>query len=185
MSHAIGVVELSSIAKGMEVADLMMKSARVDLLVCKTLCPGKYLLMIGGDVGAVSQAVRHGEQQSGSLLVDSLILPNIHASVLPALSGLNPVANRQSAGIVETWSAAACIAAADRAVKAANVTLVRVHMAYGIGGKCYLVLTGDIADVSTAVEVAGQSAGEKGLLVYRSVIPRPHDALWRQLVQEA
>ena len=69
--------------------------------------------------------------------------------------------------------------------RAANVTLVRIHMAFGIGGKCYQVLSGDIADVQTAVDVASQCAGEKGLLVYSSVIPRPHEALWRQLVQEA
>ncbi|OWF66924.1 hypothetical protein B4901_22195, partial [Yersinia frederiksenii] len=42
------------------------------------------------------------------------------------------------------------------------------------GGKCYQVLSGDIADVQTAVEVASQCAGEKGLLVYSAVIPRPH-----------
>ncbi|MBN0386933.1 BMC domain-containing protein, partial [Pseudomonas aeruginosa] len=84
---------------------------------------------------------------------------------------------------VETWSVAACISAADRAVKAANVTLVRVHMAFGIGGKCYMVVAGDIADVDNAVTVASDSAGEKGLLVHRAVIPRPHDALWQQLME--
>ncbi|CNL26366.1 BMC domain-containing protein [Yersinia mollaretii] len=185
MSQAIGIVELSSIAKGMEVCDLMLKSANVKLLVSKTLCPGKYLLMVGGDIGAVSQSVQNGEKHSGHLLVDSIVLPNLHPSVLPAISGLNTVENRQAAGVVETWSVAACITAADRAVKAANVTLVRIHMAFGIGGKCYQVLSGDIADVQTAVEVASQCAGEKGLLVYSTVIPRPHEALWRQLVQEA
>lgn len=65
---------------------------------------------------------------------------------------------------------AACISAADRAVKAANVTPVRVHMAFGIGGKCYMVVAGDIADVDNAVTVASDSAGEKGLLVHRAVI---------------
>ncbi|EEF6476731.1 BMC domain-containing protein [Salmonella enterica] len=85
--------------------------------------------------------------------------------------------------IVETWSVAACISAADRAVKGSNVTLVRVHMAFGIGGKCYMVVAGDVSDVNNAVTVASESAGEKGLLVYRSVIPRPHEAMWRQMVE--
>lgn len=82
---------------------------------------------------------------------------------------------------------AACISAADRAVKGSNVTLVvtlvRVHMAFGIGGKCYMVVAGDVSDVNNAVTVASESAGEKGLLVYRSVIPRPHEAMWRQMVE--
>ena len=84
---------------------------------------------------------------------------------------------------METWSVAACISAADRAVKASNVTLVRVHMAFGIGGKCYMVVAGDVSDVNNAVTVASESAGEKGLLVYRAVIPRPHEAMWRQIVE--
>ena len=184
MSQAIGIVELTSIAKGMEVGDLMLKSASVELLASKTLCPGKYLLMVGGDVSAVDKAVRSGEQAAGTLLVDSVVLSNIHPSVLPAISGLNPAEKQQAVGVVETWSVAACITAADHAVKASNVTLVRIHMAFGIGGKCYQVLTGEISDVKNAVTVASENAGEKGLLVYSTVIPRPHEAMWRQLVQE-
>lgn len=183
MTQAIGILELTSIARGMELGDVMLKSANVQLLLCRTLCPGKFLLMLGGYVGAVQQAIAAGTARAGEMLVDSLVLANIHPSVLPAISGLNVVGQRQAAGIVETWSVAACISAADRAVKAANVTLVRVHMAFGIGGKCYMVVAGDIADVDNAVTVASDSAGEKGLLVHRTVIPRPHDALWQQLME--
>lgn len=183
MSQAIGILELTSIAKGMEAGDAMLKSANVSLLVSKTICPGKFLLMLGGDVGAVQQAIAAGVSLAGEMLVDSLVLANIHASVLPAISGLNAVEQRQAIGIVETWSVAACISAADRAVKASSVTLVRVHMAFGIGGKCYMVVAGDISDVNNAVTVASESAGEKGLLVYRSVIPRPHETMWRQMVE--
>lgn len=174
MTQAIGILELTSIARGMELGDVMLKSANVQLLLCRTLCPGKFLLMLGGDVGAVQQAIAAGTARAGEMLVDSLVLANIHPSVLPAISGLNVVEQRQAAGIVETW---------NRAVKAANVTLVRIHMAFGIGGKCYMVVAGDIADVDNAVTVASDSAGEKGLLVYRAVIPRPHDALWQQLME--
>ena len=170
MTQAIGILELTSIARGMELGDVMLKSANVQLLLCRTLCPGKFLLMLGGDVGAVQQAIAAGTARAGEMLVDSLVLANIHPSVLPAISGLNVVGQRQAAGIVETWSVAACISAADRAVKAANVILVRVHMAFGIGGKCYMVVAGDIADVDNAVTVASDSAGEKGLLVHRAVI---------------
>lgn len=43
MSQAIGILELTSIAKGMELGDAMLKSANVNLLVSKTICPGKFL----------------------------------------------------------------------------------------------------------------------------------------------
>ncbi|AWM79233.1 propanediol utilization protein [Gammaproteobacteria bacterium ESL0073] len=180
--HAIGLVELNSIAKGIEVADAMLKTADVTLLTAKTICPGKYIAMIGGDVAAVNQSVITGAEVGGHLLVDQFILPNIHSSVLPAISGVTQVDKRQALGVVETYSVAACIEAADSAVKAANVTLVRIHMAFGIGGKCYVVLTGDVADTKTAVDIASQTAGEKGLLVYSMVVPRPHSDLWQQLL---
>ncbi|MGL4861219.1 MAG: BMC domain-containing protein [Enterobacteriaceae bacterium] len=182
MYHAIGLVELNSIAKGIEVADAMLKSAQVKLLSAKTLCPGKYMVMVGGEVASVRQSVESGVEVAQHLLVDQFVLPNIHPSILPALSGVSDVNRHQAAGVVETYSVAACIEAADKAVKTANVDLVRIHMAFGIGGKCYLVLTGDVADVTSAVEAASASAGEKGLLVYQMVIPRPHEELWQQLL---
>ena len=132
MSKAVGILELSSIAKGMETGDAMLKSANVELLVSKTLCPGKFLLMLGGDVGAVQQAINSGASLAGEMLVDSLVLPNIHPSLLSAISGLNHVEQHRAIGVVETWSVAACIDAADCAVKAANVILVRVHMAFAL-----------------------------------------------------
>ncbi|MBN0639054.1 BMC domain-containing protein, partial [Pseudomonas aeruginosa] len=121
----------------------MLKSANVQLLVIRSLCTGKQALMLGGYARVVRKPRGRGLGRAGEMLVDSLVLANIHPSVLPAISGLNVVGQRQAAGIVETWSVAACISAADRAVKAANVTLVRVHMAFGIGGKCYMVVAGD------------------------------------------
>ncbi|TGD68140.1 propanediol utilization protein, partial [Salmonella enterica subsp. enterica serovar Poona] len=112
-----------------------------------------------------------------------LVRAKMHPSGRPAISGLTRADKRQAVGIVETWSVAACISAADRAVKGSNVTLVRVHMAFGIGGKCYMVVAGDVSDVNNAGTVGSDSAGEQGLLVYRSVIPRPHEAMWRQMVE--
>lgn len=182
MHKAIGLIELSSIAKGIEVTDAVLKSADVELLIAKTICPGKYIVMVGGEIAAVNQSVAAGEALAGHLLVDQFVLNNIHPSVLPAISGVTQVDEIQALGVVETYSVAACIAAADSAVKAANVTLVRVHMAYGIGGKCYLVLNGEISAVKTAVQVGSQSAGEKGLLVYSTVIARPDKQLAKQLI---
>ncbi len=162
----------------------MLKSANVQLLLCRTLCPGKFLLMLGGDVGAVQQAIAAGTARAGEMLVDSPVLANIHPSVLPAISGLNVVGQRQAAGIVETSERGGVHQRRrPRGESGQRHPRVRVHMAFGIGGKCYMVVAGDIADVDNAVTVASDSAGEKGLLVHRAVIPRPHDALWQQLME--
>ena len=121
MTRAIGILELTSIAgdgAGRRHAEKRERTAPA----LQNPLPGKFLLMLGGDVGAVQQAIAAGTARAGEMLVDSPVLANIHPSVLPAISGLNVVGQRQAAGIVETWSVAACISAADHAVKAANVT---------------------------------------------------------------
>ena len=55
--NAIGIVETSSIAKGFEIADSVLKAANVSLVVNRTICPGKYMVLIGGDVDAVNLRV--------------------------------------------------------------------------------------------------------------------------------
>ena len=47
-------------------------------------------------------------------------------------------------------------------------------MAFGIGGKAYCVLCGEVAAVKTAVATGSALAAEKGFLVSSIVIPRPH-----------
>jgi len=180
--HAIGLVELTSIAKGFEVCDAMAKTANVSVLVAKSICPGKYIVMVGGDVAAVRQSVEAGEKLAGSSIVDRFVIPNVHPSVLPAISGGNSIDEVLALGIIETYSVAATIEAADAAVKAAGVIPLRMHLAFGIGGKSYVVLSGDIADMNAAVEAGSAVASDKGFLVNRVVIPRPHKQLIDQIM---
>ena len=57
MKLAIGMVELNSIARGIETCDYMVKAAQVDLLRASTVCPGKYLVLISGDTGDVKASM--------------------------------------------------------------------------------------------------------------------------------
>jgi len=173
MIHAIGLVELTSIAKGIEVSDIMAKTADVTILVAKTICPGKYIVLAGGDVSAVQQSITAGAELGAEYVVDQFIIPNVHQSILPAIGGGNEVTQVRAIGVVETYSVAASIEAADAAVKAADVLPLRLHMAFGIGGKSYCVLTGEVAAVKTAVAVGSDVAAQRGLLVANAVIPRP------------
>ncbi|MDR2819819.1 MAG: BMC domain-containing protein [Desulfovibrio sp.] len=172
--HAIGLIESSSIAKGIEFSDVMAKTAEVTILVAKTVCPGKYIVMVGGDVAAVRQSVLTGLEVAPEVVVDHFIIPNIHPTVLPAISGGTVVDKVGAIGVLEMYNLAATIEATDAAVKAASVIPIRMHLAFGIGGKSYVVLTGDVADVNTAVAAGAAVASEKGLLVQQIVIPRPH-----------
>lgn len=182
MFHAIGLIELNSIAKGIEAADAMMKTADVGLIVSKSICPGKYIAMVSGDVSAVNQSVERGKEVAGSVLVDSFVIPNISQSIMPAISGVTPISKVEAVGVIETFSVATAIESCDAAIKAATVTPIRLHLAFGIGGKCYYVLTGDVADVKTAVDAGVNIASERGLLVQYTVIPRPNEELIKTLI---
>jgi microcompartment protein CcmL/EutN len=170
------MVEFTSIAKGIDAADIMSKTAEVEILVMKTLCPGKFMVLVSGDVSSVQQAVSAGAELGADTVVDQFVIPNVHPSILPAIGGGNdiPLPEIRAIGVIETYSVASAIEATDAAVKAASVEPLRLHLAFGIGGKSYCVLTGEVAAVKAAVEVGSALAGEKGLLVHQLVIPRPH-----------
>ncbi|HWR28719.1 MAG TPA: BMC domain-containing protein [Negativicutes bacterium] len=174
MIHAIGLVEFTSIAKGIEAADIMAKTADVEIQVMKTLCPGKFMVLVSGDVSSVQQSVSAGVELAADTVVDSFVIPNIHPSILPAIGGGNELPVIKAVGVIETYSVASSIEATDAAVKAAEVQPVRLHMAFGIGGKAYCVLCGEVAAVKTAVETGSALAAAKGFLVSSIVIPRPH-----------
>lgn len=173
MLSAIGLIELTSIAKGIEVADTILKTADVEIVFNRTICPGKFMVMAAGDIDAVKASIEAGLEMGGDTVVDELIIPNIHPDVFPAISGTRVIEHTDALGIIETFSVASIIEAADAAVKAANVQLMEIHLAMAIGGKGYLTLTGDVAAVSAAVDAGAEYIRIKGLLVNKVVIPHP------------
>lgn len=179
MINAIGCIELNSIARGYVVTDAMLKAADVEIIFNRTICPGKFMVMISGDVASVEAAVETGLRIGGGEVVDDLIIANVHPDVFPAISGTRLVEETGALGIIETFSVASIVEAADAAVKAANVQLLEVHMAMAIGGKGFVTLTGDVASVTAAVEAAANKIKSKGLLVGMEVIAQPRKEILR------
>ncbi len=169
---AIAAVETSSIAQGVVTADGMLKRAEVELLQSTTLSPGRYWVLIGGEVAAVRSAHGRGVELAAETLLDQLFLPQLHAGVLPALRGVVPTGLEDSLGLLETLTAASAIVAADVAAKAANVTIRDLRLANGIGGKGVVTLSGAVSDVQAAVEAGRADALRRGLLARAVVIPR-------------
>ena len=179
MATAIGMVELTSIARGIETCDYMVKAAQVQLLRSSTVCPGKYMIIIGGETGDVRAAMAEGKKRGGELIVDTLMLPNVHEQLIPAIGMTNQVNVRGAIGVLEFYSIASAIIAADVAAKAANITLIEVRTGHAIGGKGFVTLTGDVGAVRAAVEAARKNAE---LLVETTVIPRPDKKLFDALL---
>jgi len=177
---SIGVIELSSIGVGYRIEDEMLKAASVELLIARTICSGKYLIVLGGSVSDVETAIHAGLASAGEAVIDHLTVANVHPSVFPALGqSVTLDAEEMGAlGIVETFSGTSVLAAADAAAKAARVTIFRIHVAMALGGKGLCLMTGAVADVRAGVQAAVAEARSRGLLVSETVIPRPSRELF-------
>ena len=180
---AIGILELSSIAIGYRAQDAMLKAARVELLLARTICSGKYLIAVCGDVASVTAAVENGAQEADGFVIEKRVISRVHPSVFPAIGGSVEAPGTTGAlGVIETFSASSIIDAADAAAKAANVLLLRIHLAMAIGGKGFMLLTGDVANVRAAVETGSAAAAAEGILVGSSVISAPSAELFREYI---
>ena len=180
--NSIGLIEMGSIASGMQAADIMLKTSEVELILSRTICSGKYMTLIGGEVAAVNSAVNHAVETIGFGVIDYFVIPNVHRSIFPAISGHNNVEMLEALGIVESYSVASLIEGADAAVKAANVKLIEVRLAMALGGKAFFTVTGEVAAVSSAVDAGAKVVGDKGLLVNKVVIANPRKELLSEMI---
>ncbi|MDR0869822.1 MAG: BMC domain-containing protein [Planctomycetaceae bacterium] len=179
MGQSIGAVELSSVGIGYKVQDEMLKAASIEILIARTICSGKYLIVFTGSVSDVEAAIETGLKTGDSAIIDHLTVANVFEGVFPAMtqSVVVPPENIDALGIIETFSGVSALLAADYAGKAANVTLFRLHIAMALGGKGLLMMTGSVSDVTAAVQVAADTVRQRGLLVCELVIPRPSKEL--------
>ena len=182
--NSIGLVEVSGICLGHLAEDTMLKTAPVELLLARTICSGKFLVVVGGDVASVEAAVEAGAAAARGALIEKRLIARVHPGVFPAISNAVALAPGQARalGVIETFSASSIVDVADVAAKTADVTLFRVHLAMAIGGKGYVMMTGDVASVEAAVGAGAQIAAAEGILVGSLVIAAPRPELFREFV---
>jgi microcompartment protein CcmL/EutN len=180
---ALSLIEFSSIAVGIQAADAMVKRAPLEVIQAGTVQPGRYLVMIGGLTADVEESLAAGRQVGGAAILDIVYLPQVHRELVRALQGGRVAKPRDALGVVETTSVAAAIQAADAGIKAAEVRLVEVRLADGLGGKGIVLFSGLVADVEIAVERGVAALDRPDQLVRQVVIPQLHDELWANLSQ--
>lgn len=181
MKTALGMIELKTVASGITATDLMLKTADVEIVQASPVCPGKYLATIVGEISAVKAAIDAVEAHHSAMLIDRFILGNPHESIRPAICGALDVTNRGAIGILETFTAAAAVVAADTAAKTALVELLEIRLAKGMCGKSYVILTGSVSAVTAAVERA-KAGMEDGVFLDSSVIAGPDERLWESIL---
>ena len=178
--EALGLIETDSVARGAVVADGVLKMAPVELLFAGEVSPGKFVVLFGGDVGPTRASHGRGIDLAGDRRVDDLLITQLHAGVIPALEDRASGGEDDALGTLETTSVASAIVAADRAAKAARITLRRIRLAQGLGGKGFVFLTGPVHDVEAALTAGRAAAGAR--LADWSIIPRLHAAARAQLL---
>jgi len=181
-NDSLGLIELTSIAAGFQVADAMLKASAVELVLSRSICSGKYMVMVRGDVAAVQAAVSAGNAAGHFSVIDTFVIPNLHESVFPAISAATKVEALEALGTVESFSVASLIEGADAAVKAANVELIEIRLAMALGGKAFVTMTGNVAAVQSAVDAGAAVVGQKGMLVNKVVIPHPRPELLNEMI---
>ncbi len=182
MMETIGFLELNSIAKGIEAADCILKAAEVELLFAKPVCPGKYNILFTGEVAAVTASLEAGEAIAEHFVVDKVVIPRVHPQVISAINLTSQVADVGAVGVMEFYSITSAVYAADAAVKAAEVDLIEVRLGTGIGGKSFVVLTGDVSAVNEAVKAGIAVSETEGLVVSSVVIPNPRKEIFEALM---
>ena len=182
MAKAIAMVEYQTVAVGVTAADTMLKTADVELVEAEVVCPGKYIVLISGELSAVKAAVESSKTQYPEKLIDSFVLGNPHPSIFPAIYGSTDVKDTRALGVVETYSAASIIVAADIAAKTSIVDLIELRIAKGMCGKSYMYMTGEVSAVNAAVEKVKRDIKESGMFLDCSVIASPDKKLWESIL---
>jgi microcompartment protein CcmL/EutN len=180
--NAIGLIELGSIAGGFQTTDAMLKAADVELLLARSICSGKYMVMVRGDAAGVQAGVEAGVRAAGFGVIDTFVIPNVDEAVFAAIAGTVKAEKLEALGVLEAFSVASLIEGADAAVKSANVQLIEVRLAMALGGKAFATMTGSISAVQSAVEVGAQIIAAKGMLVNKVVIAAPRPELLTEMV---
>ncbi len=182
MNKALAMVEYKTVSSGMTAADLMLKTADVEIVEANTVCPGKYIVLISGILSSVRAAVDAAKAHYPDTLIDSFVLGNPHPTIFDAIYGTAVIDNPHALGVMETYSSSAAIVAADVAAKTAMVDLIELRLARGMCGKSYLLLTGEVAAVTAAIERAVAATGDNGMFLDSSVIPNPDPQMWQSIL---
>ena len=179
---SVGLIELSSIASGFSVADSALKAGDVKLLLSRSICSGKYMILIAGDPAGVESAIATGIEAANGCLIDHIVISNLHKDVFAAIGRTSPVEPSGALGVIESFNVATLIRAADVAAKVADIKLLEVRLAMALGGKAFATMTGDVSSVQAAVAAARNVIADAGVLVNAVVISRPHPDVYREVI---
>ena len=169
---AIALLEFETVATGILASDVMVKRSPVALLRCGTVHPGRFLILVGGSVASTEEAYTAGLQvgESRGALNSKVFLGDVHPSLQDAVLGTRRALQGDSLAVVETHASPPLLAAVDAAVKSTPVVLSEVRLGDDLGGHALALMSGELFDVETALDICSERAGAQ--LLASSLLPR-------------
>ena len=184
MEPAVSLLEFSSIARGIEAGDAMIKRAPLQVIRAGTVHPGKYLVLVGGLTADVEEAMLVGREVGGTSLVDVVFLADVHPDVVASIAGTRRKDEGDALGVIEALTVAATIDAADAGVKGARVTIRDLRLADDLGGKGYVLFGGEVAEVEAAIGYGVARIAASGQEVTHVVISQLHAEMRENLAAD-
>ena len=176
--NSIGLIELTSIAAGFQACDAMLKAADVELVLARSICSGKYMVMVRGDVAAVEASVAAGIAEGKFWVIDSFVIPNLHESIFPAISGRWRLA--RGAGDCRILLRGRADRRRGRGREGRQRATDRDPAGDGARGESVRHADrrrGRVIAAQAAIEAGARVVGAKGMLVNKVVIPHPRPEL--------
>jgi microcompartment protein CcmL/EutN len=169
---ALALLEFETVASGLLASDLMVKRSPIALLRCGSIHPGRFLILVGGSVASTQEAYEAGMQvgEAQRSLSGSIFLGDVHPYLHDAVLGVRRELVGDALAVVETRSSPALLAAVDAAVKSTPVMLCEVRLGDDLGGHALALMSGDLSDAETALDICTDRAGDQ--LLARTLLPR-------------
>ena len=197
---ALGFIEVPFLSVAAVVADAAVKAARVHILGFEATGNENLLIRLGGGLADVESALATAEAMAARLGSSAVVksiprpaggmetmihFPNAQNPLYGGRDQFLPTdfpqpennmsKQPEAIGILETQGLTAILEATDAMLKSANVTLVgkeKIGAAY-----VTVIVRGDVAAVTAAIEAGSKAVGSLGKLIAAHVIARPHDEL--------
>lgn len=158
---AVALVEITDVPTGLLSLDALAKEATVTILSAGTVQCGRFLIAFAGEVEPVEMSFEKAVSVAEKALLDSVLLPYAETRILPALADgrARRPRNGDSLGVLQTGSSPTLLRAVDAALKGADVELLELRIAEGLGGRGLAMVWGHQHDVQAAIEHASVAFG--------------------------
>jgi microcompartment protein CcmL/EutN len=178
------MLDIGDIPVGLRVLDALAKEAEVTVGAAGTIQRGHYLILFGGEVEPVEMSFVRAKGVVGPSLEDAVMLPHAEERIVPSMmQGLiRWPAVGDTLGVVQTGSPPTMLRAVDAALKGAEVQLVELRVADGLGGKAIATLWGELFDVEAAIAQATDAmARGNAARGSTTIIPRADETVVRAI----